>query len=75
MNDKTPQTPLDFDALPDAGFVRLPIVATLFATSPSNVWRWVKQGLIPKPRKLGPQTTVWNVGEIRKALREVGNQR
>jgi len=57
-----------FDTLPDAAHVRLPVVATLYATSPSNVWRWVKQGLIPEPRKLGPQTTVWNVGVLRRAL-------
>lgn len=59
---------ISFDALPDAAHVRLPMVATLYATSPSNVWRWVQEGLIPKPRKLGPQTTVWNVGELRRAL-------
>lgn len=57
-----------FDTLPDAAHVRLPTVASLFATSPSNVWRWVKSGLIPAPKKLGPQTTVWNVGELRRAL-------
>jgi len=57
-----------FDALPDAAHVRLPIVASLYATSSSNVWRWVKAGLVPAPRKLGPQTTVWNVGDLRKAL-------
>lgn len=57
-----------FDDLPDAAHVRLPMVAVLYATSPSNVWRWVQDGRIPKPRKLGPQTTVWNVGELRRAL-------
>jgi predicted DNA-binding transcriptional regulator AlpA len=57
-----------FDSLPDAAFVRLPTVAALFATSPSNVWRWVKSGLIPSPKKLGPQTTVWSVKELRQAL-------
>lgn len=57
-----------FDNLPDAAHVRLPVVAALYATSPSNVWRWVKQGLVPQPRKLGPQTTVWNVGDLRRAL-------
>lgn len=58
-----------FDDLPDAAHVRLPVVATLYATSTSNVWRWVKLGLIPTPRKLGPQTTVWNVGDLRQALK------
>jgi predicted DNA-binding transcriptional regulator AlpA len=62
------QSVTSFDTLPDAAHVRFPVVATLYATSPSNVWRWVKDGRIPKPRKLGPQTTVWNVGDLRKAL-------
>ena len=57
-----------FDTLPDAAHVRLPVVATLYAISHSNVWSWVKDGRIPQPRKLGPQTTVWNVGELRRAL-------
>lgn len=62
------QAPVSFDDLPDAAHVRLPTVAMLYATSQPNVWRWVKEGLIPPPRKLGPQTTVWNVGELRRAL-------
>lgn len=64
-----------FDTLPDAAHVRLPIVATLYATSPSNVWRWVKDGRIPQPIKLGPQTTVWNVGQLRRALASTGQAR
>lgn len=72
MSIPTPTYPEpSFDALPNAAHVRLPVVATLYATSPSNVWRWVKEGRIPKPRKLGPQTTVWNVGDLRRALSEV----
>jgi len=58
----------NFDTLSDQAFVRLPVVMELFATSGSTVWRWVKQGIIPQPKKLGPQTTVWNVGELRAAL-------
>jgi predicted DNA-binding transcriptional regulator AlpA len=65
---KTDAATLAFDDLPDAAHVRLPVVAALYATSQSNVWRWVKQGIIPQPRKLGPQTTVWNVGDLRRAL-------
>lgn len=63
-----------FDKLSDQAFVRLPVVMELFSTSASNVWRWVKKGIIPRPRKLGPQTTVWNVGDLRKALTVVGLQ-
>ena len=57
-----------FDQLPESAYVRLPTVAALFATSQSNVWRWVKGGRIPAPMKLGPQTTAWRVGELRRAL-------
>lgn len=61
-----------FDTLSDQAFVRLPVVMELFSTSASNVWRWVKKGIIPRPRKLGPQTTVWNVGELRRTLASIG---
>ena len=58
-----------FDHLPDSGFVRLPVVAALFACSPATVWRRVKKGTLPTPRKLSEGVTAWNVGELRKALR------
>ena len=59
----------NFDALPDAGYVRLPVVVALFASSPATVWRRVKRGTLPAPRKLSEAVTAWNVGELRKALR------
>lgn len=58
----------NFDALPDAGYVRLPVVVALFASSPATVWRRVKRGTLPAPRKLSEAVTAWNVGELRKAL-------
>lgn len=57
-----------FDQLPDCAFIRLPVVATLFACSPATVWRRVKSGALPTPRKLSEAVTAWNVGQIRKAL-------
>lgn len=62
-----PEALRNFDHLPDSAGVRQPIVEALFACSSSTVWRRVESGLIPKPRKLG-RTTVWNVGELRRAL-------
>jgi predicted DNA-binding transcriptional regulator AlpA len=58
----------NFDSLPDSANVRQPIVEALFGCSGSTVWRGVKSGRIPKPRKLSERITAWNVGEIRKAL-------
>ena len=65
----------EFDSLPDAAYIRLPAVATLFGCSPTTVWRRVKDGVIPPPKKLSPSITVWNVGEVRKTLRLVGTSK
>ena len=57
-----------FDFLPRSAYVRLPIVMSLYGISQASVWRNVKNGNIPKPRKLTTRTTAWNVGELRAAL-------
>ena len=58
----------NFDQLPNIANVRQPVVQVLYACSAATVWRGVNVGRIPKPRKLSPRTTCWNVGELRKAL-------
>ncbi len=58
----------NFDALPAAANVRLPVVVALFACSPATVWRRVKSGTLPAPRKLSEGVTAWRVAELRKAL-------
>jgi len=60
-----------FDQLPDAAFVREPVVRAFFSCSHSTLWRWVKSGLIPQPKKIGPKNTVWNVGELRESSRRI----
>lgn len=59
----------NFDTLPDAANVRLPVVCALFGISPPTAWRWVKKCMLPAGRKLSEGVTAWNVGELRKALR------
>lgn len=63
-----PEALKNFDFLPDSASVRQPVVQALFACSSASVWRGVKAGRIPKPRKLSPRTTCWNVGELRETL-------
>lgn len=63
-----PDSLRNFDSLPDSANVRLPVVAALFACSGVTVWRRVRAGTLPKPRKLGTRVTAWNVGELRQAL-------
>lgn len=58
----------DFDSLPDSANVRLPIVAALCGCSDSTVWRMVRRGDLPRPRKLTERVTAWNVGQLRAHL-------
>ncbi len=65
-----PQALRHFDSLPDSANVRLPVVAALFACASATVWRRVKLGTLPTPRKLGARVTAWNVGELRRVLNQ-----
>lgn len=60
----------NFDELPNSAHVRQPAVQALYACSHSTLWRWVNEGRIPSPRKLG-RTTIWNVGELRASLKSI----
>ena len=58
----------NFDSLPDSANVRQPVVQALVGCSSATVWRMVKRGTLPAPRKLSTNVTAWNVGDLRKAL-------
>ena len=58
----------NFEFLPDSAHVRLPVVAALYACSPATVWRRLKDGGIPAPKKLSDRVTAWNVGQLRADL-------
>ena len=60
----------DFDRLPDAADVRLPVVAALHGISTVTVWRWSKDGRLPEPRRRGG-ITAWNVGALRRHKAQV----
>lgn len=62
------QKPVDFDSLSRLAHVRQPVVEILYGCSSATLWRRVKAGLIPSPKKFGPRITAWNVGELRDAL-------
>jgi predicted DNA-binding transcriptional regulator AlpA len=57
-----------FDDLPDDALVRQPVVEALFACKSTSVWRGVKAGRIPTPKKPFPNVTAWRVGDLRAAL-------
>ena len=58
----------NFDSSPDSAHVRLPVVQALYGCSSATVWRMVKRGTLPAPRKLSERISAWNVGDLRKAL-------
>lgn len=64
-----PRALVEFPYMPDDGYIRLSTVTSLFACSPATVWRRVKKGTLPAPRKLSEGITAWNVGQIRRALK------
>lgn len=57
----------DFDKLPDAAHVRVPVVAALHGVSTVTVWRWARQGRLPAPLRRGG-VTAWRVGDLRIAM-------
>lgn len=63
-----PEALRNFDSLPNAANVRLPVVCWLVGASPMTIWRMSADGRLPAPRKLSPKVTVWNVGELRQRL-------
>ena len=73
MTQRTAQSAIpdalkNFDSLPDSANVRQPVVEGLYGCSSATVWRNVKKGIIPAPKKLSERVTAWNVGDLRKAL-------
>lgn len=59
------------DGLPAEGYVRLAQIigqGKPIPISRSSWWRGVRDGVYPRPLKLGPNTTVWRVEDIRALL-------
>jgi predicted DNA-binding transcriptional regulator AlpA len=58
----------DFDTLPDSAYVRLPVITALVGVSRATVWRWTRQGNLPKAVRIAG-VTLWNVGALRESLK------
>ena len=46
-------------------------VSKALGVSPATVWRWAKAGRIPKPRKIGENTTRWDSREVQAAIQKM----
>ena len=61
----------NYQHLPETGFVRLKQILAPTGPIPvsrSTWWAGIKTGRFPKPVKLGPRITAWNVSEVRALI-------
>lgn len=49
-------------------YVRAKECAAMFGVSESTWWRWLAEGRLPKPIKIGPRVTCWRIEELEKRL-------
>lgn len=59
-----------FNHAPDEARVGVQTVQMLYGNvARCTIWRNVKSGLIPPPKKLTPNRATWRVGDLREALK------
>jgi len=59
-------------SLPEAGFVRLPVVLSVIPISKSSLYAGIKKGVYPAPVKLSERTSAWKVEDIRSLIEQIG---
>jgi predicted DNA-binding transcriptional regulator AlpA len=47
-------------------------IMTMFGISRATVWRWVKNGTLPKPVKFGTRLNVWKPDQIEDFIEKLG---
>lgn len=67
-DNETPESVKNFDQLPDSARIDISCVMALTSKGRSTIYRWIDQGIIPRPRKFGPTQNFWTAGDIRRAL-------
>jgi predicted DNA-binding transcriptional regulator AlpA len=65
---------MNLDSIPTEGFLRLPQVLRFIPVSKTTWWNGVRSGRFPAPVKLGPNTTVWRVEDIRALIDSAASQ-
>lgn len=63
-----------FEDLPESAEVPARTLASLLDVSEVAIWRWSKISKLPRPRKLGGNTTRFNVGEVPTAYTKLASR-
>ena len=58
----------NIERLPASARVDLPVLQALTSKSRATIYRWIDQGILPRPIKTRGTQNAWNVGEVRAAL-------
>ncbi len=45
-------------------YLRVKAVAQFLGVSEPTIWKWSREDKMPRPIKLGPRTTVWDMSEV-----------
>ena len=65
-----PDAARHFDDLPNSARVDLATVCAITSKSRATIYRWIKNGNFPAPRKQGETTqNLWVVGDLRAAMK------
>lgn len=56
--------------MPAEGFIRAAQFAQVLSISESTLRQWVADGDVPKPVRLGPKASAWNVQLVRAWISE-----
>jgi prophage regulatory protein len=55
-------------ASPDSqGYSSVHRMAERYDVGPATIWRWTKQGKLPKPKRISPGCSRWHNGEVSEA--------
>lgn len=55
-------------------FIRISSLTEKLNISEATIYRWQREGIMPKSVKLGPKTSAWRVADIEKWLEEKSSQ-
>ena len=51
-------------SIPTHKYLRAQELATMLAVHRTTLWRWVHEGHLPRPVRLGPNTVAWDSTQI-----------
>jgi predicted DNA-binding transcriptional regulator AlpA len=49
-------------------FARADKLAAMFGVNVSTIWRWAENGRLPRPQRIGPGVTCWDLDAVLAAI-------